>query len=146
MKYTLYIDKSSDEEITIVAHEKTPLIEKIEALINSENRENTIWGYRGEEIIAVNHEDVYCFIIEDKRLYALLDKEKYLIKMRLYELEGILPNSFVKINQSAIANLKKIERFRATIGTGLEVHFKNGHRDYVSRRQIKVLKERLEIK
>ena len=63
--------------------------------------------------------------------------------MRLYQLEELLDASFVKINQSSIVNVKKIERFEASIGGALLVILQNGHRDYVSRRQVKAVKERI---
>ena len=59
------------------------------------------------------------------------------------QLEEMLDDSFVKINQSCIANIKKIDRFKATVGGSLTVIFKNGHIDYVSRRNLKNVKERL---
>ena len=89
---------------------------------------------------------MHCFFIEGKRLYASLDRGNALIKRRLYEIENILDNDFIKINQSTIANVKKIERFSVSFGAALTVHFKNGKRDYVSRRQVKAVKERLGIK
>ena len=146
MKYTLHIDKSHDEERTVFVHEKTPLIERIEALIEEDGRSSKIVGYKSEEIVVLDPREIFCFTLEDKKLYAITKRGRYLLKMRLYEIEEHLPPSFIKINQSAIANLDLVDRFSAAIGAGLEIHFKNGHKDYVSRRQIKLLKERLGIK
>ena len=147
MKYTLHIDEGREEEIIIYAHSKTKLIESLERLINEEKLDTPpIIGYIGESIIEISPRDVHCFFIEGKRLYASLDRDNALIKRRLYEIENILDNDFIKINQSTIANVKKIERFSVSIGAALTVHFKNGKRDYVSRRQLKAVKERLGIK
>lgn len=147
MKYTLHIDEGRDEEIIVYAHSKTKLIEALERLINEEKLDTTpIIGYSGEDIIEVDPDQVHCFFIEGKKLYASMDKRDVLIKRRLYEIENVLGSSFIKINQSTIANAKHIERFSVTIGATLTVHFKNGRRDYVSRRQLKSVKERLGIK
>ena len=147
MKYTLHIDEGHDEEIIVYARSRTPLIESIEKLINAEKlNTHPIVGYIGDDIIEVDPEDVYCFLIEDKRLYASLKDTRVLVKHRLYEIEERLPDSFIKINQSSIANIRHIERFSVSIGASLTVHFKNGYRDYVSRRQLKAVKERLGIK
>jgi DNA-binding LytR/AlgR family response regulator len=147
MKYTLYIDDEHDEEIIIYARSKTQLIERIERLINEEKlNTHPIIGYIGDDIIEVDPKDVHCFFIENKRLYASMQRGKVLIKRRLYELEEELCDGFIKINQSSLANLKQIERFSVSIGAALTVHFKNGYRDYVSRRQLKAVKERLGIK
>ena len=76
-------------------------------------------------------------------MYALTENEKFKIKSRLYQLEEKLDNNFVKINQSCIANIKKIDRFKATVGGSLTVVFENGYVDFVSRRKLKNVKERL---
>ena len=147
MKLTLYIDKEREEEIIVYAHSKSKLTEALESLINEEKLNTTpIVGYSGEDIIEVRPCDVHCFFIEDKKLYASLDERDALIRCRLYEIEDKLGDSFIKINQSTVANIKRIERFSVSIGASLMVHFKNGRRDYVSRRQRKAVKERLGIK
>ena len=76
-------------------------------------------------------------------MFALTEKGKYRLKSRLYQLEKNLNDNFVKINQSCIANIKKIEKFKASVGGALMVIFKNGYEDYVSRRNLKNVKERL---
>ena len=147
MKYTLHIDEGHEEEIVIYAHSKTRLIESLERVINEEKLNTSpIIGYIDESIIELSPRDVHCFFIEGKRLYASLDYGNALIKRRLYEIENMLGDDFIKINQSNVANVKKIERFSVSIGASLTVHFKNGKRDYVSRRQVKAVKERLGIK
>ena len=147
MKYTLYIDDGHEEEITVYAHSRTPLVESIERLINAQNLNTApIIGYFGDEILEVSPSEVHCFYIEGKRLYASMAERDVLVKKRLYELENELGDSFIKINQSTLANIKKLDRFSVSIGASLTVHFKNGKRDYVSRRQVKAVKERLGIK
>lgn len=146
MKYTLHIDKEREEEIIIHAHEKSPLVNEIERLINTEKVSTPpIVGYIGNDIIEIDPREVYCFFIEGKKLFASLKRGDALIKKRLYEIEDRLGVDFVKINQSTLANMKLIDRFSVSIGASLTVHFKNGRKDYVSRRQMKVVKERLGI-
>jgi DNA-binding LytR/AlgR family response regulator len=147
MKYTLYIDEEREEEIIVYARSRNALTESIERLINEEKLNTSpIIGYIGDDIIEIDPSDVHCFFIEDKKLYASLKNSTVLIKRRLYEIEGEIGRDFIKINQSTLANVKHIERFSVSIGASLTVHFKNGRRDYVSRRQLKAVKERLGIK
>jgi len=141
MKLQIVIEKNRDEEILIYAHEKTPLICEIEELVN--NNFIDLKGYTENETVKLNLNDIYCFITEDNKVYALTEKGKYRLKLRLYQLEENLNNNFVKINQSCIANIKKIDRFKATVGGSLTVIFKNGYVDFVSRRNLKKVKERL---
>ena len=81
----------------------------------------------------------------ENKVCAVLKDETYQLKERLYTLEEKLPQVFVKINQSCIANIEKIGRFDASISGTLKLTFKNGWTDYVSRRQLKSIKERLGI-
>ena len=146
MKYTLHITDDRDEEIIIYARQRSALTDKIEKLIYAERCDNTsLIGYLNNDIIEIKLEEVYCFFIEDKKLYASLKGGNALIKKRLYEIEEILSEDFVKINQSTIANMKLVDRFSVSIGATLTVHLKNGRKDYVSRRQMKHVKERLGI-
>lgn len=147
MKFTLHIDEGCEEEIIVRAHSKTKLIEDIERLILAEKHDTPpIIGYLGEDIVEIDLCDVMCFYIENKRLYASMKNAELLIKMRLYEIEERLGRDFLKINQSTVVNVKMIEKFSVSFGASLTVHLKNGRRDYVARRQLKTVKERMGIK
>lgn len=141
MKFSLYIDPSREEEVVVYARKKSLLTEKLEQI--TEEFSNEIIGYTENEITKLNISDVICFIVENNRIYALTNAKKYLIKQRLYNLEENFSKSFVKINQSCLANINKIERFDSSISCTLKVVFKNGYTDYVSRRNVKAIKERL---
>ena len=141
MKLRIVIDKNHDEQILIYAHEKTALICDIEQLVNNDSFDLT--GYGETETIKLNLNEICCFITEDSKVYALTEKGKYRLRSRLYQIEQNLNDNFVKINQSCIANIKKIDKFKASVGGALTVIFKNGYEDYVSRRNLKNVKERL---
>ena len=143
MKCIITIDKDREEEVLIFAHEKTKLVEDIINLINSEN---IFVGYSDGEIYRLNLSEINCFTVEDNKVYALTDNGKLHVKQRLYQVEERLSDDFVKINQSCIANIKKIKKFDSSVSGMLTVIFKNGYRDYVSRRNLKSVKERLGVK
>lgn len=144
MKLKIIIDRSRDEEILIVSHERTKLIEDIELLV--ENSVKEIAGYTEGEIRKLVLAQVCCFIIENNKVYAMSGKDKFLIKLRFYQLEEMLDSRFIKINQSCIANINEIRKFDTSITGTLKVIFKNGYSDYVSRRNIRTVKERLGVK
>ena len=140
MKFTVIITNERDEEVVIYAREKTKLIYDIENLIRDNAFE--LIGYSGYEAVNLRTDEVVCFLVEEGKVYAITDKNRFRLKSRLYQLEETLPENFVKINQSCIANIKKIERFDTSVSGTLLIKFKNGYRDYVSRRQMKAVKER----
>lgn len=141
MKFRFFIDKSRDEEVIVYAHEKTKLVEDIENLVTENNFD--LIGYVDREAVKLDLADVYCFTVENNKIYALCEQEKFLIKNRLYQLEEKLTENFIKINQSCIANVRKIRKFDASFSGTLTVIFKNGYKDFVSRRNVKNVKERL---
>ncbi len=140
MKCKVFIDKNHEEEVIVYSHQRNDWVEQIESLVNSQKIE--IIGYKEQEIVKLDLSEVFCFICEDNKVYALTEKKKFKIKLRLYQLEEKLPQDFVKLNQSCIGNIRKIQRFNASFGGSLSVEFKNGYCDYVSRRQLKIVKER----
>lgn len=145
MKHTTHIDPCREEEVVIYARRRTPEVEALEAYIDRMSAE--IMGYgEGGEIIPLRPAEVCCFVIEDGRVCALADDEKLTVRLPLYAIEEMLTEDFVRINQSCLGNIRKIARFDASIGGSLMVTFRNGHRDYVSRRQLKNVKERMHIK
>ena len=141
MEYKIEISPSQSEDIIISAREKTPLLEKIEELIASSGQ--TLLGYNGDDTVILDAEDINCFFVEASKVYALTDKERWQIKSRLYQLEAAFSGRFIKINQSCLINPNKIERFNTSIAGTLSVILKNGYKDYVSRRQLREVKERI---
>ena len=140
MKCTLIITDEHEEEVVIYARERTKLTNDIEMLVCGSVPE--LIGYKENEVVKLTSDLISCFTVEGNKVYALTDSEKLQIKLRLYQLEEMLPDTFVKINQSCIANIRKIERFDTSVSGTLLIKFKNGYKDYVSRRQMKTVKER----
>ena len=144
MKCTTIIDKDREEEVIIYLHEENKLSAQIETLVSE--KETRLIGYDGDEMFNLLPEEINCFISEDSKVFALLDNRRVRVKFRLYEIEEVFDTGFVKINQSCIANISKMKKFDVSLGGALRVEFKNGYRDYVSRRQMRAVKERLGIK
>ncbi len=140
MKCELHIDKNTDEKVLIYAHKQNKAVDEIKSFV--ENQDIEIVGYKETEVEKLNPNIIHCFVIEDSKIYALTDNDKLRVKLRLYVLEEMLGESFIKINQSCIANIRKIKKFDSSISGTLSVIFKNDYTDYVSRRNVKSIKER----
>lgn len=141
MKLKVVIDPHHEEEVTIYAHKRNELIEKIERLL-SENSMQFI-GYDQGIAIPLLPDDVYCFVVEDNKIFALTKTQKLQLKSRLYKIEECLPPDFIKINQSCVVNKAFIKQFDASVSGSLVITMQNGYTDYVSRRNLKQVKERL---
>ena len=143
MKFQVIIDPDCEEKVVVHIRQASPLIPALQSLTAQYTTE--LLGYLDSEIVKLNPADICCFSITDGKVYALCGNNRYQIKERLYTLEEKLPDTFVKIHQSCLANIRQMERFDTSISGTLKIRFKNGHTDYVSRRQLKLIKERLGI-
>lgn len=141
MKYQTIVDKEREEEVLIYVHQKNEASQKIEAFVSGLSTE--LYGYRDKISVRLYPSEIQCVTIQDGKSFAMTQDETYQLKERLYMLEDVLGDSFLKINQSCIANIHKIKKFDATFSGALLVIFQNGYRDYVSRRRLKAVKERI---
>lgn len=143
MKFSLHIDQDREEEVIIYAHENRPVFAEIQRLLAG--TENNLVGYEGNSIVVLKPKEVSCFVSGEDKVFALMGNHRYLVKKRLYQLEEQLGKDYLKINQSCLANIRQISRFSASIGGSLEVVFRDGNKDFVSRRELKKVKERMGI-
>ena len=147
MKFRLIIDKEKDEEVVITAHQRTALIDEIEALIQNNAGADRIPGYTEDNIKMLSVSQIECVTVLDGKTYAIDSKNRrYRLKQRLYELEAELPSSFIRINKSTLANENALDRFTVTIAGSVDAIFKCGYTEYVSRRCFAQIKRRFETK
>ena len=145
MKFTLIIDEGKEEEVVATVHNRTALIDEIEALISRHT--DRIPGYTEDDIKMLSVSEIECITVLDGKTYAIDSKNcRYRLKQRLYELEQQLPSSFIRINKSTLANEAALDRFTVTIAGSVDALFKCGYREYVSRRCFAQIKRRLESK
>ena len=142
MKLNVFVDKTKEEKIDIYVHEEKQIVEDIKKLISEEKE---IICYNNSELRKVNFSEVVLFSVENERLAVFIGNEKLYTKDRLYMIEEKMPGCFIKLNQSAIGNIKRIKKFDCSVSGTLKVIFDNGLEDFVSRRQLKAVRERLGI-
>ena len=143
MKFTLHIDPEREEEMVIYARENRPVFAEIQRLLAG--TEQQLVGYEEDSIVVLKPKKITCFVSGGDKVFAIAGEHRYLVKKRLYQLEEQLGKDYIKINQSCLANISQISRFSASIGGSLEVAFRDGYKDYVSRRELKKVKERMGI-
>ena len=143
MKFTLLIDKSTPEEVIVKAHQPSALTEQLEALVNAHAGSDRIVAYTEENLRILKFSEIECITVIDGYTNAIdTHGKRYRLKYRLYELEPMLPASFIRINKSAFANEKHLKEFTATFSGGVDALFQCGYREYVSRRCFAVIKRR----
>ena len=146
MKFELVIDKDGEECVTARVHQQTPFARRLEAFVAAEDAPDVFCGYEEDGgMVLITPSDATSVTVKGEKTYVIADGRAYLIKMRLYEAEKMLPASFVRINKSACGNRAKIARFKTSFGGGVDVEFTDGYTDYVSRRCFAQIKRRYGI-
>ncbi len=146
MRFKLVIDQDKEEEIVATVHRRSALTDEIEALVAGAERVNELTGYTEEDTVILKIGQIECICVEDGKTFAVYaDGVKYRLRGRLYEAEAQLGADFVRINKSAIANWNRIRRFKASIAGAVDIEFKSGHVEYVSRRCFAELKRRYDL-
>lgn len=147
MKFKLLIDQSKDEEVVATVHRRSDLTDQIEALILAHTGSDRIAAYTEDDTRLLKFSDVACFTVLDGHTWAIdAAGKRYRVKQRLYELERLLPETFIRINKSSIANETHLKEFTAAFSGAVDAVFTCGYREYVSRRCFAAIKRRYELK
>ena len=147
MKFNLIIDKTRDEEVTATVHRRSALTDRIEELIRSDAGMDSLPAFTEDEMKLLPFSDIACITVLEGKTWAVDSKNRrYRVKYRLYELEALLPASFIRINKSSLANENQLERFAVTFSGGVDAVFRCGYREYVARRCFAEIKRRFDTK
>lgn len=144
MRFRLILDPNAEEEVCATVHERSALTDELEGLVVRYTGADRLVGYADEERRLLHFEEVACVFVESGKTYAVTrEGERFGLRQRLYEVETVLPGGFLRINKSAIGNVACMERFTVSLAGAVDVIFKGGYRDYVSRRCFADIKRRL---
>ena len=143
MRFRLIIDKNSEEEVVATVHGRSALTEQIEALVLQHTGTDRVLAYCEDEMRQLPFSEIECITVLEGKTYAIDTKNRrYRLKQRLYELEQMVPSSFIRINKSALANESRLERFQTSFSGAVDAVFRCGYREYVSRRCFAEIKRR----
>ena len=143
MEYTLIIDPQKDESLVLSVHERNKIVEAVEKIMGINAM--CLFGYSETDAVRIDPNEVDCYFTDSNKIYVCIGDKKYLLKERLYKIEEILSQDFIRINQGCIINVNKVKKFDMSLGGTIKVILTNGFEDYISRRQIKNVKRRFGI-
>lgn len=90
-------------------------------------------------------DQILFFETDGNTVYAHTSDHLYKVKERLYELEQLLPTSFLRISKSTILNTHHVYSIERNLTSyGLVEFYKSHKKVYVSRFYYKTLKQKLE--
>ena len=145
MKIRIEIDENLEEdEVTIKCKEINQTIKRVQQSISSANLIPKLIFYKNDTEYYLNINDILFFETSENSVEAHTEKEVYKIKYRLYELEEMLPNNFVRVSKSTILNVNQIYSINRNLTSSSLVQFYKSYKQvYVSRNYNKILKQRL---
>lgn len=105
-----------------------------------------ISGSRDGKLEVLEQEDLIRIYANAGKVYAVTDKGEYTLRLRLYEVEERLDvHGFVRISNSEIIHLKKVDHFDLGFTGTICVKLVDGTATYVSRRYVAKIKKVLGI-
>lgn len=146
MQIEIKIDSSYIEPKILILTDK--MTEDINGILKklSEEAPQMLAGFCGESVEILDQAEIVRIYASNGKIFAVTGKGEYILRLRLYELEDRLDkNSFVRISNSEIINLKKVKAFDLSFAGTICVTLTNNTVTYVSRRYVAKIKQILGI-
>ena len=140
------IDSAYAEPKVIVL--TSSMTEEVNRLVKklSEDFPKMLAGIRNDRCELLEQTEIIRIYAASGKVYAVTAKGEYVLRRRLYELEEQLAgSSFVRISNSEMINLKKVEHFDLSFTGTIYVKLSNQTSAYVSRRYVSKIKTMLGI-
>lgn len=103
-----------------------------------------IVGFLKDEARILPPEQIVRIYAENKRVFAVAERNVFTLKGPLYEWEQRLdPRNFVRISQSEIISLRHVEKFDLSISGTICVRLRDGSVTHASRRYVAKIKTML---
>lgn len=146
MQVEIKIDSSYEEPKVIVL--TASMTDEISAVVKklSEDVPQVISGVRNDKVEVIEPQTIIRIYAASGKVFAVTEKGEYSLRLRLYELEERLDGSrFVRISNSEIINLQKVNCFDLSFTGTICVKLSGGATTYVSRRYVSKIKKILGI-
>lgn len=142
MKVELNIDEKVKEILVTISTDK--INDEVQELVNYiEYKEDYLVGIADDQVCVLDISDIIRVFVEDRKVFVVTTKGKFIVRKKLYEMNNLLTKDFVKISQSEIANIKFIKNLDLSIRGTIVIVYKNSDISYVSRRLLKDFKTKL---
>ena len=134
MRFKLVIDKTQEETVVATVHERSRLTDEMELLVLQHDGSDRIAAYTEDGMRMLPFSDIECITVLDGKTYAVTrSAERCRLKLRLYELEAMLPASFIRINKScyirSFCHLRSYRRDRISFYNSLIFYFSYSRRN-----------------
>jgi DNA-binding LytR/AlgR family response regulator len=148
MGYTLEIiidEQAKAPRLVIYTAELTDEVRRLAEQLKAKG-DGRLLGYREEDVVLLEPDEVLGFFTQGQTVQARAKGGVVRVKHRIYELENLLAGtSFIRISNAEIVNFKHVRSFELSITGTIGLRLSDGSYSYVSRRNVKAIKEYLGI-
>ena len=143
----LIIDEAFEKLTVIIKNRENN--EDVEGVINAiqsyaNNQKPMIQAYFKGSVVMLPQRKIFRIYIVNRKILIQTSERLYEVRKNLRDLEELLDSeSFIRISQSEILNLKRVKNFDFSSTGTIEVELENGEKTYVSRRRVKEIKAAL---
>lgn len=143
----LIIDEAFERLTVIIKNRENN--EDVEGVINAiqtyaNNQKPMIQAYFKGSVVMLPQRKIFRIYIVNRKILIQTSERLYEVRKNLRDLEEMLdPESFIRISQSEILNIKRVKNFDFSSTGTIEVELENGDKTYVSRRRVKEIKAAL---
>jgi len=136
-------DLQKDIKVSITYPVKNKIVERIVSLLKSVDAQ--IECYSDDVVKPVNVSDIFYIESVDGKTVVCCEKEKYIVKSRLYQIyEKLRDNGFIQISKYCVLNINKLEKFKPLDNYRLEAVLTNGVYLCITRKYISGIKQILQ--
>lgn len=146
MKVEIKLDPNLEEtKVTIYTPKIDEEVLSIEERLNK-SKSQILSGFSDDKLVVIDPENIIRVYSYDGKVFVITESREYTVRLTLYETKDRLDkNKFVKISRSDIINIKKVKNFDLSFVGTISVEMVNGDLVYVSRRNLKAVKELLGV-
>ncbi len=146
MKVEVKIESAFQEPKVIILTDR--MTDEVNEIVRklTENVPQMIAGFQDEILKVLDQGEIIRVYARNGKVFASTNDGEYSLRARLYELEERLDrNSFVRISNSEIINLRKVKAFDLNLAGTILVSLLDGTVTYVSRRYVSKIKQVLGV-
>ncbi len=149
MKIRIELDENlQEEEVIIRCRSLSDEVQQLQRAISDTTSSGGKMEFtKGERQYYLSLEEILFFETEGGSVEAHTAQDVFQTRLKLYELEEILPRHFMRISKSSILNTSLVYAINRNLTSSSVVEFQNSHKQvYVSRNYYKTLIDKLEEK
>lgn len=146
VKYEIRIDPDYGEPRVVIL--TAEITEEVNLLVKriTEELPSVLCGIKDEKNEILEPDSLLRIYASAGKVIAATEQGEYTLRLRLYEAEERLKqDTFVRISNSEIVNLKKVKNFDLSIAGTISIRLVDGTVSYVSRRYVAKIKKILGI-